>query len=146
MTKATFSPRTVVGVMFESGATSLVTRISGHVPNQDWSAAPTSMGVGMSTQGKFMKIGPDQTGVFPLYLHHMITNQGTLQRHPNQTSRVLHFHRATGTLVAQSAYQEHLPGINPTWMFARNLRSIALPAQECPPTCETKRNWNDEWQ
>jgi hypothetical protein len=130
MTKIMFSPRTVVGTMFESGgsATSLITRIAGNVPGNEWSAA-SSAGVGMSTQGKFMNFGPDRIGTFPLYLHQMVTNQGDLQRHPNQTSRVLHFHRGNGSLIAHAAFQQHLPGINPVWTMVRNPRSLALPAQ-----------------
>jgi hypothetical protein len=126
MSTASFNTRTVLKAMLTAGGAN--TGISTTGVGVNVAGGPTlSRSVGMSNQGSTATFNGVEC--FPLYLHTMQTNIASTTRHPNQTSTVLWFSTATGSLIGQSIYQESMPGGSLSWILPVSSIACALPDQ-----------------
>lgn len=129
MSRITLNTRTVVRKMFEAGGfhTNVHTVSTGR-KSVDGKTELSSAGVSMSTQGSDSTVlQPINIKSIPLYIHTMLSNVGDMRRHPNQTSRVLHFTHGSYSLFASSIYQESLPNGDNTWSILASKDALAVP-------------------
>jgi hypothetical protein len=129
MAKITLNVRTVVQEIFNVARekTNTIYAVAGRASAE---GDVTSTGVSMSSQGSDNSVlMPANAKSYPLYLHQMIANVSELRRHPNQTSRVLHFNQNNSSLMAHSIYQESMPNPNYQWQVLTDKNALAIPNQ-----------------
>ena len=125
MSTASFNPRTVLSTMFVGRNSENRFFVTGRATLGG--TVVSAEGVADSNQGANVTF--DTTATYPYFINTMVHNMGDLQRHPNAFSQVLHFNRTNMALIANSSYQEIMPGGSRGWRLQVNRSALAIPDQ-----------------